>query len=137
MKKEEMVQKAYDMAKEEGKEVVLVDGLDDILSNDPDGVPFQTRWMLNELLDLHGVKKYMGHMLESINDQGCVLKSKTGELIQIEADNVIIAIGFRARASMYQALYGADMEVYEIVAGNGIGSIASQVNAAYEIARNL
>ena len=47
---------AYDMAKEEGKEVVLVDGLDDILSNDPDGVPFQTRWMLNELLDLYGVK---------------------------------------------------------------------------------
>ena len=128
---------AYDMAKEEGKEVVLVDGLDDILSNDPDGVPFQTRWMLNELLDLHGVKKYMGHMLESINDQGCVLKSKTGELVQIEADSVVIAIGFRARASMYQALYGTDMEVYEIVAGNGIGSIASQVNAAYEITRNL
>ena len=128
---------AYDMAKEEGKEVVLVDGLDDILSNDPDGVSFQTRWMLNELLDLHGVKKYMGHMLESINDQGCVLKSKTGELVQIEADSVVIAIGFRARASMYQALYGTDMEVYEIVAGNGIGSIASQVNAAYEITRNL
>lgn len=128
---------AYDMAKEEGKEVVLVDGLDDILSNDPDGVPFQTRWMLNELLDLHGVKKYMGHILDSINDQGCVLKSKSGELIPIEADNVIIAIGFRARKSMYRELYGADMEVYEIVAGNGIGSIASQVNAAYEISRNL
>ena len=34
-------------------------------------------------------------------------------------------------------LGGTDMEVYEIVAGNGIGSIASQVNAAYEITRNL
>lgn len=128
---------AYDMAKEEGKEIVLVDGLDDILSNDPDGVPFQTRWMLNELLDLHGVRKYMGHMLAGINDQGCVLKSKSGELVPIEADDVIIAIGFRARKSMYEALYGTDMEVYEIVAGNGIGSIASQVNAAYEITRNL
>lgn len=128
---------AYDMAKEEGKEIVLVDGLDDILSNDPDGVPFQTRWMLNELLDLHGVRKYMGHMLAGINDQGCVLKSKSGELVPIEADDVIIAIGFRSRKSMYEALYGTDMEVYEIVAGNGIGSIASQVNAAYEITRNL
>lgn len=128
---------AYDMAREEGKDVVLVDGLDDILSNDPDGVPFQTRWMLNELLDLHGVQKYMGHMLDSITEEGCVLKSKTGELIPIEADDVIIAIGFRARKSMYESLYGADMEIYEIVAGNGIGSIASQVNTAYEIARNL
>lgn len=28
------------------------------------------------------------------------------------------------------------MEVYEIFAGNGIGSIASQVSNAYEIARH-
>ena len=128
---------AYDMAKEEGKKVVLVDGLDDILSNDPNGVPFQTRWMLNELLALNGVEKYMGHMLDCINDKGCVLKSKKGEQVQIECDDVIIAIGFRARKSMREDLYGSDMEVYEIVAGNGIGSIASQVNDAYEIARHL
>ena len=128
---------AYDMAKEEGKKVVLVDGLDDILSNDPNGVPFQTRWMLNELLALNGVEKYMGHMLDCINDKGCVLKSKNGEQVQIECDDVIIAIGFRARKSMREDLYGSDMEVYEIVAGNGIGSIASQVNDAYEIARHL
>lgn len=128
---------AYDMAKEEGKEVVLVDGLDDILSNDPDGVPFQTRWMLNELLELYGVKKYLGYRLDCVNDQGCVLKGKDGELVSIAADSVVIAIGFRARKSMYESLYGTDMEVYEIVAGNGIGSIASQVNDAYEIARHL
>lgn len=128
---------AYDMAKHEGKEVVLVDALGDILSNDPDGVPFQTRWMLNELLSIHGVKKYMGCFLESINDKGCVLKSKEGESIEIEADDVVIAVGFRARKSMYDEFCGTDMEVYEIVAGNGIGSIASQVNTAYEIARNI
>lgn len=128
---------AYDMAKEEEKNVILVDGLDDILSNDPNGVPFQTRWMLNELLDLNGVQKYMGHMLECINDRGCVIKDKDGNATQIEVDDVIIAIGFCARKSMYEDMYGTDKEVYEIVAGNGIGSIASQVNDAYEIARNL
>jgi len=57
--------------------------------------------------------------------------------VQIECDDVIIAIGFRARKSMREDLYGSDMEVYEIVAGNGIGSIASQVNDAYEIARHI
>lgn len=36
---------------------------------------------------------------------------------------------------MRESLYGIDSEVYEIRAANGIGSIASQVNAAYEIAR--
>lgn len=128
---------AYDMAKEEGKEVYLVDGLDDILSNDPDGIPFQTRWMLNELLDLNGVKKYMGCMLDSINDAGCIITDKNGEKHQLEADTVIVAIGFRSRKSMYQDLIGIDAELYEIVAGNGIGNIASQVNDAYEITRNL
>jgi hypothetical protein len=38
---------------------------------------------------------------------------------------------------MMKDMLGADMEVYEIVAGNGIGSIASQVNDAYEIARHI
>lgn len=128
---------AYDMAKEEGKEIVLVDGLDDILSNDPNGVPFQTRWMLNELLDLYHVEKHMSTMLDCINEKGCVLKTKDGETIQVECDDVIMAIGFRARQSQLPEMLGADMEVYEIVAGNGIGSIASQVNDAYEIARHI
>ena len=60
-----------------------------------------------------------------------------GEIIQIECDDVIVAIGFRARKSMRPELYGVDAEVYEIVVGNGIGSIASQVNDAYEIARHI
>ncbi len=128
---------AYDMAKEEKREVVLIDGLNDILSNDPEGVPFQTRWMLNELLELNGVKKYMSHRLKEINDKGCLLENSEGETVEIEADDVIIAVGFRGRKSMRESLYGIDSEVYEIRAANGIGSIASQVNAAYEIARNL
>ena len=128
---------AYDMAKEEKREVVLIDGLNDILSNDPEGVPFQTRWMLNELLELNGVKKYMSHRLKEINDKGCLLEKSEGETVEIEADDVIIAVGFRGRKSMRESLYGIDSEVYEIRSANGIGSIASQVNAAYEIARNL
>ena len=87
--------------KKVGQKVAIIGaGLDDILSNDPDGEPFQTRWRLNELLDLHGVKKHMGHMLDSINDQGRVLKNKAGGPTQIEVDDVIIAIGFRTRKSI-------------------------------------
>ena len=48
---------------------------------------------------------------------------------------LLVVIGFTVfRRPVYEALYGTDMEVYEIVAGNGI---ASQVNAAYEITRKL
>ena len=127
---------AYDMGKE-GKEVYLVEALDDICANDPNGVPFQTRDLLNELLDLEGVNKLMGHKLDSITESGAVVLDKEGNKREIVADDVIIAIGFRARASICQELDDCGIETYDIIAGNGIGSITSQVSAAYEITRKL
>lgn len=127
---------AYDYAKE-GRKVYLVDALTDILANDPNGVPFQTRMMLNNLLDYHGVQKFLGYKLKCVNEEGAVVTDKYGHDTQLKADDVIIAIGFRKRASMLPELNGCGIETYEIVAGNAIGSIASQVSDAYEIARTL
>lgn len=127
---------AYDMGRE-GKEVYLVEALDDICANDPNGVPFQVRDLLNELLDQEGVTKLMGHRLDSITDNGAVVLNKDGNKKEINADDVIIAIGFRARPSISQELDDCGIETYDIIAGNGIGSITSQVSAAYEVTRNL
>ena len=127
---------AYDMGAE-GKEVYLVEALDDICANDPTGVPFWVRNMLNELLDLKKVHKMMGHRLDSITENGAVLLNKEGEKMEIEADDVIIAIGFRARPSICNELNGCSIDTYDIVAGNGIGSITTQISAAYEVTRKL
>lgn len=127
---------AYDMGAE-GKEVYLVEALDDICANDPTGVPFWVRDMLNELLDRTHVNKLMGHRLYSITDKGAVVQDKEGNKKEIEADDVIIAIGFRARPSICSELNGCKIETFDIVAGNGIGSITTQISAAYEITRRL
>ncbi len=127
---------AYDYAKE-GKKVYLVDALGDILANDADGVPFQTRMMLNRLLDYHGVTKLLGYRLKKIDETGAVVTDEYGHDTALEADDVIIAVGFRKRPSMLRELDGEGIETYEIVAGNAIGSIATQVSDAYEIARCL
>lgn len=127
---------AYDMGAE-GKEVYLVEALDDICANDPTGVPFWVRDMLNELLDRTHVNKLMGHRLDSITDKGAVVQDKEGNKKEIEADDVIIAIGFRARPSICSELNGCGIETFDIVAGNGIGSITTQISAAYEITRRL
>ena len=127
---------AYDMGKE-GKEVYLAEALDDICANDPNGVPFWVRDMLNELLDVNGVRKMMGHRLDSITDKGAVLLDKEGNKKEIEADDVIIAIGFRARPSICNELNGEGIETFDIVAGNGIGSITTQISNAYEVTRKL
>lgn len=127
---------AYDMAGE-GKQVYLVEALDDICANDPTGVPFWIRNMLNELLDINGVHMMMQHRLESITDKGAVVLDKDGNKKEIEADDVIIAIGFRARTSICNELNGCGIETFDIVAGNGIGSITTQVSDAYEVTRRL
>ncbi len=127
---------AYDLGRE-GKTVTLVEALEDILANDPAGVPFQTKDMLSELLERNKVVKLMEHRLEAINDTGAVVLDKEGTRKTIPADNVVLAIGFRSRPSMAQGLLGSGIETYEISAANGIGSIASQVSAAYEITRRL
>ncbi|WP_458398075.1 oxidoreductase [Anaerotignum sp.] len=127
---------AYDMAGE-GKEVYLVEALDDICANDPTGVPFWNKDMLNTLLDLKKVNKLMGHRLDCVTDNGAIVLDKEGNKKEIVADDVIMAIGFRARPSICNELNGCGIETFEIVAGNGIGSITTQVSAAYEITRKL
>lgn len=127
---------AYDMG-QEGREVCLVEALDDICANDPNGVPFWVRNMLNDLLEVNHVKKLMGHRLDSITEKGAIVLNKNGEKKEIEADDVIIAIGFRARSSICDALNGCGIETFDIVAGNGIGSITTQISDAYEVTRKL
>ena len=127
---------AYDYCLE-GKQVVLVEALPGLMENDPNGVPYWVRNMLIELLQRHHCEIRVHTRLQEINDRGAVVVDQDGQEAQIDADDVIVAIGFRKRPSMARELFGCGKEVFEIVAGNAIGSIATQVNAAYEIARAL
>ena len=127
---------AYDYLLE-GKKVTLVEALDDLMANDPNGVPYWVHDLLCELLDKYGCNVRVSTRLESITDKGAVVVDKNGNKEEIEADDVIMSIGFRKRPSFYDDLIGSGKEVYEIVAGNAIGSVATQVNAAYEIGRSI
>ena len=126
---------AYDYCLE-GKQVTLVEALPDLMANDPNGVPYWVHDLLIELLKKYGCDIRTSTRLVEINDQGAIVAGPQGEE-QLTADDVIMAIGFRKRPSMAQELFGCGKEVYEIVAGNAIGSVATQVSAAYEICRHI
>lgn len=130
------VEMALDYAYE-GRKITVVEALPDIMANDPNGVPYWVHDLLLELLEKNDVKLMLGNRLECINDNGAVVCDVDGKRTELEADDVIVAIGFRKRPSMYNDLMGTGKEVFEIVAGNAIGNVASQVSQAYEIARNL
>ncbi len=127
---------AYDYCLE-GKKVTLVEALDDLMANDPVGVPYWVHDMLVELLNRKHCNILTSTRLDCVNEKGAVVLDKDGNAQEIEADDVIIAIGFRKRESMREELLGCGKEIYEVTAGNGIGSVMTQVSRAYEIVRKL
>ncbi len=127
---------AYDYCLE-GKQVILVEALQDLMANDPNGVPYWVHDLLIELLERNHCDIRTNTRLDEINSKGAVILNADGTRTEIEADDVIVAIGFCKRPSMAQELMGCGKEVYEVAADNAIGSVATQVGAAYEICRTL
>jgi 2-enoate reductase len=121
----------------EGKKVTLIEALDSLMANDPNGIPYWVRDMLVQLLETNGCDIRTGCRLERITGKGAMILNKDGANIEMEADDIVIAIGFKARPSIEDKLRNCGKDVYEIVAGNGIGNIATQVSSAYEITRHL
>ena len=124
---------AADLAMQ-GKEVHLVEMLDDILSTGP-ATPFANSQMLRMILDENQVDILTGHRLEKICDEGAVVSDKEGNKRTIEADTVIMSVGLRPEKSLEDELKG--MEVYRIGDGRQVGNIQSAIWEAYEVARLL
>lgn len=127
---------AYDYGLE-GKKVTVIEALDSLMSNDPNGIPYWVKDMLLELLETTNCEIKTSHKLVEITGKGALVQNKNEETYEIDADDVIMAIGFRSRPSMVDKLRNCHKDVYEINAPNGIGNIATQVNCAYEITRTL
>lgn len=122
---------ALDLARK-GKTVSVVDALDALMTS---GTAFPHKLMMLDLFQHHNVEVITGHRIEEINDAGAVISGKDGEKKILEADNVVMCIGFRAKPSMAPELYGCGKEIFSIT--TGIGSILNSVRDAYEIARKV
>lgn len=127
---------AYDLAAFAGKQVTLVEALDDILSAGM-AVPQSVDMMLRDLLDYHKVNIVTGNRITAVNDEGAVIQDKDGNLSTIPADDVIFAIGLKPNHSLADELSGTGIEVYEIGDGTGIGNIRTAIASAYEVVRGV
>lgn len=119
----------------EGKEVTVVEALPDILSAGIP-VPEMNEQMLRDMLRDQKVLLKTGCRLTAVTGDGVDVAGPQGEE-HILADTVILAVGFRPRASLAKALLGAGLEVYEVGDGAKVGSVMSAVTSAYTVARNL
>lgn len=120
---------------QDGKEVTVVEALPKILSA---GIPspIPNGQMIPDLFEYHHVAVLEGHRLSAVEDGRVILESG-GQKKVLDADSVVIAVGFRPVPSMAQELQGCGAAVYEIGDGQEVSTILHAVWDGYEVGNNI
>ena len=125
---------ALDYARE-GKKVTVVEALPKILSA---GIPspIPNGQMIPDLFEYHHVNVLEGHQLAAVENGKAVLEC-SGQKKELDADSIVIAVGFRPAPSMAQELAGCGAVVYEIGDGQQVSMILHAVWDGYEVGNNI
>lgn len=118
-----------------GKNVTVVEALPKILSA---GIPspIPNGQMIPDLFEYHHVNVLESHRLSAVED-GKVILEHDGQRKVLDADSVVIAVGFRPAPSMAQELEGSGAVVYEIGDGHQVSTILHAVWDGYEVGNNI
>lgn len=127
---------AIDQAKK-GKQVTIVEALDDILSSGA-AVPIMNKMALVDILDHYRVTVLKSAHLDSVDETGAnVTLTKEAKQVHLDADTVILSVGFKAGPSIASGLVGTGIEYYEVGDGVKAGDVRSTIHSAFEIARRI
>lgn len=120
------------------KKVSIIEALPEIISAGG-GAPWMNSMYMKKALAKYKVDIYTNNKLACIDDDGAHIVATNDENKKtiLEADSVVIAIGFRPNPSMAHDLLEEGIEVYEVKHANGIGNVMGAVRSAYEIAHAL
>ena len=120
---------------QEGKKVTVVEALPKILSA---GIPspIPNGQMIPDLFEYHHVNVLDGHKLAAVENGKAVLDCD-GQKKELDADSIVIAVGFRPTPSMAQELAGCGAVVYEIGDGQQVSTILHAVWDGYEVGNNI
>jgi len=118
-----------------GKEVTVVEALPKILSA---GIPspIPNGQMIPDLFEYHHVNVLENHRLFAVEDGKVILESD-GQKKTLDADSIVIAVGFRPVPSMAQELSGCGAVVYEIGDGQKVSTILHAIWDGYEVGNNI
>lgn len=116
-----------------GKKVTIIEMMDKLA----DKMVNVTRTIVLGHLREYGVDFKTSCLCQEIKNDSVVCKEKDGTIVDIPANDVIIAIGDRPETSLYEELKGRIPEVYNVGDSASGGTIAKGVNQAYNCALNL
>lgn len=121
--------------RQQGKEVTVVEMMPDILGG-PHGMPFMNYDMLKNLLRFHGVHVLTSTKLTSVKEASVLVENESGTS-EIQASDVVIAIGFRSNEDQRSEIEELPVPVYRIGDCRQVKNIMNAIWDAYEVAKNI
>ncbi len=121
--------------KKKGVDVTIVEALPKLLAvNGP--LCHANSEMLEALIPFSGIETVCGAALSGVDAEGASV-TKDGGTAHIDADSVILCIGYRSENSLYDALQDKVAEIYQIGDANRVANIMYAIWDAYEVASNI
>lgn len=93
--------------------------------------------MLKALLPFHGVKTEVSTRVKQTTQTGVLLTKADGSESMLEADQIILAMGYRSNNNLYNELKDLDTELYQVGDAEKVANIHYAIWNAYEVARGI
>ncbi|SFD14141.1 FAD-dependent oxidoreductase [Clostridium uliginosum] len=120
----------------QGKEVTILESLEDLMiAGNP--VPHANRIMLIDLLKMHKVKVLTNKYVYEIKEKSIVVADNKHKKSEVDAENVVLAVGYASDTKLYDKLRDKVPELYLIGDARKAANILNAVWDAYEVARNI
>lgn len=120
-----------------GKDVTVVEALDDIMAAGGAGAPYPNKQMIGDLFESKNVTVLTGTKLSEVTDEGAVVTAPDGDSRLLKADTVVSAMGFKPAANLKDDLAALNVPVCEVGDATGAGTIMKAIWDAYEAANSL
>ncbi len=118
-----------------GSRVRIVEALPGLLQSGVK-VPHMNALMLGDLLRFHRIKPITDSALVAVRPEGAVIRND-GEESLVECDQVVLAIGYRPDAVLYDSLAKQYPYVYKLGDGRKFRNVRGAIWAAYEVSRTI
>ncbi|MEG0250659.1 MAG: FAD-dependent oxidoreductase [Peptostreptococcus sp.] len=121
--------------RELGKEVTIVEALDDILKvNGP--ICHANHDMLHALIPYKNVNTELLSKAKSFDGKNLTITTPGGEKT-IETDSVILAIGYNSNKDLYKEIEAEIPEIYELGDGKEVSNIMYAIWDSFEVANHI
>ena len=121
----------------QGKDVTIVEALDDIMAAGGANAPYPNKQMICDLFEAKNVKVYTSTKLVEVTDEGACVEKADGTKELLKADTVVSALGFRPAPNLKEEWKELGVPICEVGDATGAATIMKAVWDAYEAANSI